>query len=50
MKEQRIKVFHAQIGRVVEVYLNDMIVKSRVDEDHLVDLRELCAEVRKYSL
>lgn len=44
------KVFHAQIGRVVEVYLNEMIVKSKADTDHLVDLSEKFAEARKNSL
>ena len=34
------KMFVQQIGRNVQVYIDDMLVKSRREEDHLEDLRE----------
>ena len=34
------KMFTQQIGRNVEVYVNDMLVKSVREIDHLDDLRE----------
>ena len=34
------KMFAQQIGRNVQVYVDDMLVKSRKEEDHLEDLRE----------
>ena len=34
------QMFKKQIGRKVEVYVDDMLVKSREEEDHLDDLRE----------
>uniref|UniRef100_A0A2N9F210 RNase H type-1 domain-containing protein n=1 Tax=Fagus sylvatica TaxID=28930 RepID=A0A2N9F210_FAGSY len=34
------KMFHDQIGRNVEVYVDDMLVKSKENEDHLTDLKE----------
>lgn len=43
------RVFHEQIRRLVEVYLDDMVVKSKDDQDHLVDLTEVFAKARKNS-
>ena len=34
------KMFTHQIGRNVQVYVNDMMVKSRREDDHLDDLKE----------
>ena len=34
------QMFSKQIGRNVEVYVDDMLVKSKEEEDHLVDLKE----------
>jgi len=34
------QMFKKQIGRNVEVYINDMLVKSKKEEDHLDDLKE----------
>ena len=34
------KMFSSQIGRNVQVYINDILVKSRREEDHLKDLEE----------
>lgn len=44
------KVFQEQIGRVMEVYLDDMVVKSKSDEGHLADLTEMFAEARGNNL
>ena len=33
-------MFEKQIGRNVEVYINDMLIKSKEGEDHLDDLKE----------
>ena len=34
------QMFEKQIGRNMEVYVDDMLVKSRKEEDHLDDLKE----------
>ncbi len=34
------KIFDAQIGRNMEVYVDDMIVKSKVPGNHITDLTE----------
>ncbi|GKV24229.1 hypothetical protein SLEP1_g33864 [Rubroshorea leprosula] len=40
-------VFRAQIGKNLEVYVDDIVVKSRKAEDHLVDLDETFNNLRK---
>ena len=32
------KMFQAQLGKTVEVYIDDMVVKSKRSQDHLTDL------------
>ncbi|XP_056688741.1 uncharacterized protein [Spinacia oleracea] len=44
------KVFADQKGRNVEVYVDDSIVKSRKEEDHVSDLRETFETLRKYRM
>ena len=44
------KMFVQQIGRNVQVYIDDMLVKSRREEDHLEDLRETFDILRSYNM
>uniref|UniRef100_A0A2N9EPX2 Uncharacterized protein n=1 Tax=Fagus sylvatica TaxID=28930 RepID=A0A2N9EPX2_FAGSY len=44
------KMFHDQIGRNVEVYVDDMLVKSKENEDHLTDLKEAFQALRTYNM
>ncbi|KAL0411905.1 UNVERIFIED_CONTAM: Pro-Pol polyprotein [Sesamum latifolium] len=44
------KIFHPQIGRNVEVYVDDMLVKSKKAADHVKDLEETFSVLRKYKL
>ncbi|KAL0404565.1 UNVERIFIED_CONTAM: Polyprotein P3 [Sesamum radiatum] len=44
------KIFHPQIGKNVEVYVDDMLVKSKKAEDHTKDLEEIFSVLRKYKL
>ena len=44
------KMFTQQIGRNVQVYMNDMLVKIRREEDHLEDLRETFDTLRSYNM
>src|ERR1041384_5602518 len=43
-------IFHDLIGRLVEVYIDDMVVKSAVPKNHLADLREVLECTRKHGL
>ena len=44
------QMFKKQIGRNVEVYVDDILVKSRKEEDHLDDLREAFNTLRQYHM
>ncbi|URD77573.1 Retrotransposon protein [Musa troglodytarum] len=44
------KMFAHQIGRNMEVYVDDMIVKSRTGSAHLTDLVETFATLRRYGM
>ena len=44
------KMFAHQIGRNVQVYVDDMLVKSLHEEDHLGDLRETFDTLRLYNM
>ncbi|GKU96257.1 hypothetical protein SLEP1_g9509 [Rubroshorea leprosula] len=43
-------VFRAQIGRKLEVYVDDIVVKSCRAEDHLIDLVETFNNLRRYNM
>ena len=43
-------MFHLQIGRNVEVYVDDMLVKSLDEEKHLDDLEETFDTLRRYNM
>ena len=44
------KIFAQQIGGNVQVYVDDMLVKSRREEDHLDDLKETFDTLRSYNI
>ena len=44
------KMFMHQIGRNVQVYVDDMLVKSLCENDHLDDLQETFDTVRSYNM
>ena len=43
-------MFNKQIRRDVEVYVDDMLVKSKREEDHLDDLKETFNTLKQYSM
>jgi hypothetical protein len=44
------RMFQSQIGRNVEVYVDDMLVKSIRAAKHIEDLREIFQTLRKYKM
>ena len=44
------KMFTHQIGRNVQVYVDDMLVKSLCENDHLNDLKETFNTLRSYNM
>jgi len=43
-------VFHDMIGRNIEVYVDDIVVKSDSCEQHVSDLKEVFQALRKYRM
>ena len=44
------QMFKKQIGKNVEVYVDDMLVKSREEENHLDDLRKTFNTLKQYNM
>jgi hypothetical protein len=43
-------IFHDLIGNLVEIYIDDVVVKSASVEGHLGDLRQVLERTRKFGL
>ena len=43
-------MFSKQIGRNVEVYVDDMLIKSKEEESYLDDLKETFNTLRQYNM
>ena len=44
------KIFEPQLGKNLEVYINDMVVKSKEVPDHVDDLRNIFGTLREHKL
>jgi len=45
-----VALFHDMMHREIEVYVDNMITKSKTKEEHLVNLQKLFERLRKYRL
>lgn len=45
-----VSMFHEYMHKIVEVYVNDILVKSKQGQDHLEILEEVFKILRKYNL
>ena len=45
-----VALFHDMMHKEIKVYVDDMIAKSKTEEEHLVNLRKLFKRLRKYQL
>ena len=43
-------IFHKLIGKIVEIYIDDVVVKSKGYKEHLADPRETLECTRKHGL
>lgn len=44
------KMFNEQIGRNIKVYLENMLVKSKIKDHYLDDLQEMFKTLRPYNM
>ena len=45
-----IRMFKLQLGKNIEVYIDDMVVKSKVVSEHVGDLKDIFEILRKHKL
>ena len=45
-----VTLFHDMIHKEIEVYVDDMIAKSRIEDEHIINLQKLFERLRKYKL
>ena len=43
-------MFESQLGKNIEIYIDDMVVKNKMVSEHLGDLRTIFDILRKYKL
>jgi hypothetical protein len=43
-------IFHDLLGIILEIYIDDVVVKSKSKDNHLVDLRLALERMRRYGL
>ena len=43
-------MFKPQLGKNIEVYINDMVVKSKLESEHVNDLGNIFEILRRYKL
>ena len=44
------RMFEPQLGKNIEIYVDDMVVKSKVASDHLGDLGDIFDILRRHKL
>ena len=44
------RMFEPQLGKVIEVYIDNMVVKSKVASEHVKDLENIFAILREHKL
>ena len=44
------KMFESQLGKTIEVYIDDMVVKSKLASEHLADLTNVFEILRRHNL
>ena len=44
------KMFEPELGKNIEVYINDMVVKSKVESEHVNNLENIFEILRRHKL
>ena len=44
------KMFHGLVGRNIEVYIDNMLVKSKKMKDHIIELDEVFRILKQYNM
>ena len=44
------RMFESQLGKSIEVYIDDMVVKSKLESEHVIDLENIFEILRRHKL
>ena len=44
------RMLKLQLGKNIEIYINDMVVKSKLESEHINDLRNIFEILRRHKL
>ena len=44
------KMFEPHLGKNIEIYINDMVVKSKIESEHVNDLGDIFGILRRHKL
>ena len=44
------RMFGPQLGKNIKIYIDDMVVKSKIESDHVNDLENIFDILRRYKL
>ena len=44
------RMFEPQLGKIIEIYIDNMVVKSKAKSEHVNDLRNIFEILRKHKL
>ena len=44
------RIFEPQLGKSIEVYIDDMVVKSKLESEHVIDLGNIFEILRRHKL
>ena len=45
-----IRMFESQLGKNIEIYIDDMVVKTKLESEHVNDLRNIFKILRRHKL
>ena len=44
------RMFEPQLGKSIEIYIDDMVIKSKLESEHINDLRNIFEILRRHKL
>ena len=44
------RMFESQLGKNIEIYIDDMVVKSKIESEHVNDLENIFGILRRHKL
>ena len=49
-KKMMSRMFELQLGKNIEIYIDDMVVKSKLESEHINDLKNIFGILKRHKL